>query len=88
VAQHGNAMAEVTPVAPGDQAEEYLMMALRLAEGADLDRFARLAGAALDTARVENLVALDLLRVDGTRLMATPAGRMVLNRVLAELLAG
>src|SRR5699024_10382602 len=40
-----------------DQATEYMLMALRLAEGADLDRHARLAGAPLAPDRIEALVA-------------------------------
>ncbi len=44
-----------------DQAEEYLMMSLRLSEGTDLNRFETLAGYALNTDKIENLTSLNLL---------------------------
>lgn len=74
-------------VAPEDQAAEYLMMALRLAEGADLARYARLAGAAPEAARTDPLVEDGFLARDGARIVATAKGRPVLNALLRELLA-
>ncbi|SEA93477.1 oxygen-independent coproporphyrinogen-3 oxidase [Rubrimonas cliftonensis] len=74
-------------VAPPDQATEYLMMALRLTEGADLARFARLNGAPLDPARIAPLVEDGLATADGDRIAATAAGRPVLNALLRALLA-
>ncbi|HSF96945.1 MAG TPA: radical SAM family heme chaperone HemW [Thermohalobaculum sp.] len=87
VAAGGHGMVEETPVAPADQATEYMLMAMRLAEGADLARHAALAEAAVDPARIAPLEAGGLVRLQGGRLAATPRGRIVLNRVLAELLA-
>ncbi len=75
------------PVSPADQAVEYLMMALRLREGADAARYARLAGAPLEPARIAPLVVDGLLRMDGDRIAATEAGRPVLNALLRALLA-
>jgi len=69
-----------------DRAAEHLMMALRLGEGADLDRHARLAGAPIDPARLAPLEADGLLRRDGPRLIATEAGRPLLDALLRELL--
>lgn len=77
-----------TALDPADQAAEYLMMALRLSEGADLDRFARLRGAPLDPGRIAPLAELGLLSLEPPRLKATPRGRLLLNRLIAELLAG
>jgi oxygen-independent coproporphyrinogen-3 oxidase len=74
------------PVAPQDQALEYLMMALRLSEGADPDRYARLAGAPLDPGRVAALEAEGLLARRPGRLAATPRGRPLLDAVLRTLL--
>ena len=74
-------------VAPADQAVELLMMGLRLAEGVDPARVARLAGAPPDPARVAPLVADGLLQDRDGRLRATPAGRPVLNALLRHLLA-
>lgn len=70
----------------GDQAAEYLLMALRLSEGLDMDRLARLAGTPLRPATVERLQDLGMLRCDGVRITATTSGRAVLNAVIRELM--
>ncbi len=83
----GHAIELAEPVPPEAQAEEYLMMALRLAEGADLARHAGLSGVPLPAARTERLVASGHLLRRGRRIAATAEGRVVLNALLAELLA-
>jgi len=87
VAARCHAVVDEAGVEAVDQATEYLLMALRLVEGADLARFARLGGAGLDPARIATLAADGLIRETEGRIMATARGRIVLNRVLAELLA-
>jgi len=87
VSAAGHAVLERGPVARQDQATEYLLMAMRLAEGAGLARYARLSGAEIDPARIDALARQSLVTRHRARLAATAAGRMVLNRVLAELLA-
>ncbi len=87
VGKKGHAVVEKTPVAPDDQATEYMLMAMRLAEGADLARYRRLAGVPVDAARIAGLAGDGLVRLTDDRLAATARGRIVLNRVLAELLA-
>ncbi len=72
-------------VLPADQAGEYLVMALRLAEGLDAERYRRLAGRPLDPARAGTLCEAGLIACDGPRVVATAAGRLVLNSVAAEL---
>jgi putative oxygen-independent coproporphyrinogen III oxidase len=67
------------------QAEEYLLMALRLAEGADTARYTRLAGRAPEPARVGLLTQEGLLEPRSDRLIATAQGRLVLNALVAEL---
>lgn len=69
-----------------EQAEELLMMGLRLAEGVDLTRYQRLAGRELNPETLARLGDLGLVTLAGDRLTATPAGRAVLNGVLRELL--
>ncbi|MCB2135357.1 MAG: coproporphyrinogen III oxidase [Rhodobacteraceae bacterium] len=69
-----------------DQAAEYLMMALRLAEGFDPDRFAALGGRDIDGDTVTRLEELGMIRQHGKRLAATRDGRAVLNAVIRELL--
>ena len=74
------------PVASEDQATEYLMMCLRLVEGADLARHARLAGAPIARDRIAALEAQGLVLREGERLRATARGRALLDHVLRELL--
>lgn len=75
-----------TGIAPEEQAEELLMMGLRLREGVDLARYNALAATPLPQSRIDTLAETGLLTQTGPRLTATPQGRMVLNRVLLELL--
>jgi putative oxygen-independent coproporphyrinogen III oxidase len=70
-----------------DRADEYLMFALRLKEGASLDRFASLAGQPLSHQALAEVTDLGLLRHDGDRISATDTGVMMLNGVLRALLA-
>jgi coproporphyrinogen III oxidase-like Fe-S oxidoreductase len=63
------------------------MFALRLREGASLQRFAALAGQALSDKALQEVVTLGLLTVDGDRICATDRGVMMLNGILRALLA-
>ncbi|MGB1008000.1 MAG: coproporphyrinogen III oxidase, partial [Thalassobaculaceae bacterium] len=71
--------------------EEALMMGLRLVEGVDLAALARLTGAPLDAwiapARRADLIAEGLLSETGGRLRAVGHGALMLDAVLAYLLA-
>ncbi|KMO11582.1 radical SAM family heme chaperone HemW [Methylobacterium platani] len=84
----GHGIVETEALGPGDQADEFLMMGLRLREGIDPARYAALKGRPLDPERIAGLVAAGLVarRPDG-RLAATPRGAPVLNAVVAELAA-
>ena len=90
VAERGHATAETRAVPAREAAEEALLMGLRLSEGIDPARFARQTGTALDdavdAARLERLIGAGYV-VRDTALRATPAGRRVLNSVIAELAA-
>jgi oxygen-independent coproporphyrinogen-3 oxidase len=70
-----------------DRAAEHLMMGLRLAEGIDLDRQARLH-APLDAEAIDRLEDLGVVLRRGNRLIASSRGRAVLNAVIRELLPG
>ncbi|MEM8787023.1 MAG: radical SAM family heme chaperone HemW [Pseudomonadota bacterium] len=85
VAQFGHGRVTTEAIAEEDQAEEYLMMALRLCEGADLGRFAALGGE-VSRHRIAELVDDGFLSRSGTGIAATPKGRKVLNALLAALL--
>ncbi|MCB2120446.1 MAG: coproporphyrinogen III oxidase [Rhodobacteraceae bacterium] len=69
-----------------EQATEYLMMALRLAEGLDLRRYATIAGSPPDSRKIRELSEMGLLRIKDDRLQATDGGRAVLNSVIRELM--
>jgi putative oxygen-independent coproporphyrinogen III oxidase len=75
---------DLVSVSSLEAAEEYLMMALRLSEGADVARFRSLAGRELDIEEFQNDGLLDR---EGDKLWLSQRGRLLLNAVLAGLLA-
>ncbi len=71
-----------------EQADELLLMGLRLTEGIDPARFAATAGRPLDASRIADLCAQHLIEIDGRgRLRVTPAGFPLLDAVVADLAA-
>lgn len=90
VGAEGHGTQEEEALEPTSRAEELVMVGLRLAEGVDKTRFARLAGRPLadllDPEAVKTLVAEGFLSETSDRLSATPKGRLALNAVLRELL--
>jgi oxygen-independent coproporphyrinogen-3 oxidase len=83
---HGFTVNE--PLMPGEQADEYLLMGLRLAEGIDPLRYERLAGRRLDEKRISILKDEGAIEAmpDG-RLRVTLSGFPVLDAVVADLAA-
>lgn len=71
---------------PEDQATEYLLMALRLHEGLDSDRFERLGGTRLNTKSLGDFTDMGLLERDGPQIRLTGRGTALLNRIAADLL--
>ena len=69
-------------LSPRDQALERLLMGLRTVEGVAL---ADLAPLDIPAPRLDDLAALGLIRLAGGRLIATDAGRPVLDRLTAEI---
>jgi oxygen-independent coproporphyrinogen-3 oxidase len=68
-----------------EQANEYLLMSLRLTEGCDLSRWKNLGGAGISESRVDALEDLGLIWRIGNKIGATWRGRPVLNAIIAEL---
>jgi len=68
-----------------DQANEYLLMGLRLTEGIDLKRLNALSGSRLEQKTLDHLLDLGLIQIYGDNLRTTHSGRMVLNALLPEL---
>ncbi len=85
VERQGHGIVTEAEVPPEDQASEYLLMGLRIAEGIDLTRYAALAGREIDSSKIAGLKSLGLIKREGTRLRATPDGRKLLNALIAEL---
>ncbi|MFK8254079.1 radical SAM family heme chaperone HemW [Ancylobacter terrae] len=71
-----------------EQADEYLLMGLRLKEGIDRHRFARLSGRDFEPARLTVLIAEGMVEElpDG-RIRVTPQGFPVLDAIVADLAA-
>ncbi|MFN4272586.1 MAG: radical SAM family heme chaperone HemW [Aliihoeflea sp.] len=69
-----------------EEADEYLLMGLRLTEGIDLERYEALSGRPLSNRRIAALQQEDLVAAIGNHaLRATPAGMIVLDAVVADL---
>ncbi len=81
----GHGLVEAQALTLADQAPEYLLMGLRIAEGIDLERHAQLAGQMISAEKIDALQALDLVCRDGNILRATPRGRPLLNAIIREL---
>ncbi len=71
-----------------EEADEMLLMGLRLTEGIDLQRYQRIAGRGLDPRRLDDLTAHGMVEaIDDHRVRATRAGSFVLDAVVADLAA-
>ncbi|MCV0351535.1 MULTISPECIES: radical SAM family heme chaperone HemW [unclassified Nitratireductor] len=69
-----------------EEADEFLLMGLRLVEGIDLPRYEALSGRALSNSRIAVLQEEGLVEpIGNTRLRATPQGMIVLDAVVADL---
>ena len=69
-----------------EEADEYLLMGLRLAEGIDLTRYEALSGRPLEHKRLAGLQDEGLIApVGNSGLRATPAGMVVLDALVADL---
>ncbi len=87
-AEQGNGESHRRALASQEQAEEYLMMGLRMSQGIDTKRYSMLSGQRLDSSALMNLQELGMIEPPGDYLRVTPKGRMVLNAVIKELFAG
>jgi putative oxygen-independent coproporphyrinogen III oxidase len=87
VAAAGHGIEQNESLSPQQSADEYLLMGLRLAEGIDVKRLAAIDGRKLDQGRLEQLESLGLLRRSDDRVQATDAGRLLLDRLIVELVA-
>jgi putative oxygen-independent coproporphyrinogen III oxidase len=88
VEARGHGIADGEILTPDQEADEFLLMGLRLAEGIDPARHEQICGRPLSQDRIDSLTGGGLLRTsaDG-RLHATRQGMIVLNSLVAELAA-
>lgn len=81
---HG--IIEDVALSRAEEADEALLMGVRLTEGIDLSRLAARTGLSLGCRTIDELVQLQLIeRLGAGRLRATASGRMVLNEVVLRL---
>jgi oxygen-independent coproporphyrinogen-3 oxidase len=85
VEQNGHGRVVDDPLRQSEQADELLLMGLRLSEGIDLARYATLAGRDLDPARIAALEAEGLVEVSSGCLRVTAGGFAVLDAIVADL---
>jgi len=86
--RNGQGIAEEAALSPREAADEALVMGLRLTEGIDAEALERRFETPLvDWERVDRIVASGQLDRDGGRIALTPGGRLVLDRILAEIAA-
>lgn len=88
VGEQGHGMIERTALETDEQADEMLLMGLRLREGLDLARWSSLSGHGLDVDRERFLIDHGFIeRLGNSRLRCTPQGMLILDAVVADLAA-
>jgi oxygen-independent coproporphyrinogen-3 oxidase len=86
--RNGHAISEEEALTPREAADEALVMGLRLSEGIDISSIEQRFGMPVaDRQRLKRLVESGHLVNSGERITATPAGRLLLDRILAEIAA-
>jgi oxygen-independent coproporphyrinogen-3 oxidase len=86
VATKNHGMELMTILTPQEQAEEMLLMGLRLKEGININRFETICNKQLYQDNLNFLIEQKFLFIDNTQLIATQKGLCVLNSIIAELL--
>lgn len=86
VEAQGHGIEEPAPIARADQGDEMMLMGLRLAEGVSRRRYEKLSRRMIDEKKLAALEAGGLIACESDCIRATPNGRLVLNRLVADLL--
>jgi oxygen-independent coproporphyrinogen-3 oxidase len=91
VARNGHGLVEETPLPGRERAVEALLMGLRLRDGVDLMRVSARSGIArdelIDRRAAERLSRQGLVTLDEQRLRVSDAGMLLLDAILAEVVA-
>ncbi len=89
--RNGHGLVSEEMLDPATRATEALLMGLRLAEGISLQRLSEKTGIAsgrlLDSAAVDRIAALGLIRRDGEKVNVTFQGMPLLDAILPEIVA-
>ena len=92
VDRNGHGAQSEESLAPADRAKEGLLMGLRLREGLDLARIAKLGeapvAALVDETAIARLVDQGLMARDGDHLRVRQAGMLLLDAILPEMVQG
>ena len=80
----GETLREALPY--DEQAIEFLLFGLRLAEGIDPARYRALSGQDLNAAKLSALQEIGMITLEQGRILVTKDGRAVLNAVIRELM--
>ena len=86
VEEQGHGMVDQERLGQDEQADELLLMGLRLKEGIDLVRWQELSGREPDPDREAFLISHGFIeRLGNSRLRCTPSGMLILDSVVADL---
>lgn len=91
VDRNGHGAQSEEPLSGEDRAREALLMGLRLGEGVDLAHIAALSGIKadrlVDDRAIGQLTDLGLIHLTGSHLQVAPAGMLLLDAILPEVVA-
>ncbi|MES2172882.1 MAG: radical SAM family heme chaperone HemW [Pseudomonadota bacterium] len=91
VGRNGHGAQSEEPLSGEDRAREALLMGLRLGEGVDLAHIAAASGIKadrlVDERAIDQLTGLGLIHLTGSRLQVAPAGMLLLDAILPEVVA-
>jgi len=87
VEEHGHGLLETAPLTLPEQADEALLMGLRLVEGIDLDRLHHRTGLRPSADTLAELISDGVIEplAEGRRVRATAEGRFILNAIVLRL---
>jgi oxygen-independent coproporphyrinogen-3 oxidase len=85
VRENGVGWISEARLTPQEAADEVLLMGLRIEEGVDLARVESLRGAPINHQALAWLIEQNLVTQDNGRIRLTRSGRLLSNRIVAEL---
>ena len=85
VERDGHGLTEMTPLSRAEEADEMLLMGLRLSEGLALEQLAAVGGVRPSPRIVDTLCREGLLERNADRIRASARGRFILNELITRL---